>query len=112
MGTVHDTQVIQQLWRSNPARRSRRIKVRHVEAGKEKGWYVGPRGISLALSEQESETRITSRELINYPRRDHPTVAKRQVRCAAEYFTERRAGGIELRPAVQRVTLQRIVIRP
>src|SRR5437870_4957941 len=98
-----DTQVIQHLWRGNPTRRSRRIKVRHVEAGKEKGRYVGPRGISLALSEQESETRITGRELINYTWRDHPTVAQRQVRGAAEHFTKRRAGGIELRPAIQRI---------
>src|SRR5260221_7117294 len=86
---LNDAQVVQHLRRGNPARGPGCVDVRLADIVEVKGRHIRPLWISLALGEQETEAGKASREFVDDVRRDHPAIAKCQVRRAAKDFTKR-----------------------
>src|SRR5262245_125591 len=112
VGAANDAYVIQHLRRRYPSRRSWRVDIGLVDTVKVKGRDIGPSGIGFALREQETKTSVSHRQLVDDTRRQDLSVADREIRRAAEDFTQGWIVRIELRSAIQRIALEGVVVRP
>src|SRR6266850_7851823 len=118
---MDNTKIVQQLRAGHRSIGTRSVNVRlakictstrNSRTCEVKGRQIRPIGIRFTLSKEENETGVTSREFIDNARRDHSPITKREVVRASKNFSKRWAVRKNLRPAIERVAFQSVVVGP
>ena len=111
MRVVDKAEIVEKLRRGHPTGGARRVDVAFARAREIERRHIRPLRIGLALSKEKSEPGVPGGELVHHARRNHAPVTESEIMRAPKHFSERRTVGENLRPAVQRIALQRVVVR-